>query len=385
MSRIVALIGLFYLILNNCHSCGGIQLSHKQYDNTLMLETKETNSIKAYFSGNDDKDTSPKHKELDNGGRKTIEDLKSKKYSNLNKNVTLNGNEFLNSEAYKIMRYTLGAVGGAFGLVLLFGGVQIPKYSSAIVFGYGYGLILFTILWFGMSGVETKTRFIVCYSSAALFGLIMIWVSFALAPFNALITGSLGALSYMILGIMLNTVGMYKLVPDNLTDYEKGYYTFSIIAGAFFIFGLILHIVLGEVHIVEKRYLAMVSYSFIGSYLLIKACGIAAWVYPNEWGNLFLDPYVGSWQYYTMFSFTFVLAILMCIFQFFIYKIGPDDQFREGGPMTSDKVRTQSQSSNRRPSHASARLLMANKDGSLLCDNPEFGGAYNISNGINTL
>lgn len=283
--------------------------------------------------------------------------------------------------AYRTMRLTIASFGAVLGLVLLLGGIKIPKVSTIILFGISYGTIGYALVWFGVTA-SLKTwydPFVAGYVGAAVCGLIFALVAAGSSPYSAFTVTMGAAAAWLFCGIMLNTAGIYRLGTTDLP-----YFTFSITAGVFYVVGLAFNICLVLWEVAPRRLLAVVTYCFVGAYLVIKFCGIAAQVYPNEFCSLRADTVAGSWQYYICFACTFLLAFLCVLLQMRLYapRLSRDFDEEEEEPFLSS-----SNSGHRRnlsngsrssyPKHATSRKRFKSSkdpDSNAHEGGPQFGG-----------
>eukprot|EP00516_Mucochytrium_quahogii_P009076 CAMPEP_0203770442 /NCGR_PEP_ID=MMETSP0099_2-20121227/2818_1 /ASSEMBLY_ACC=CAM_ASM_000209 /TAXON_ID=96639 /ORGANISM=" , Strain NY0313808BC1" /LENGTH=366 /DNA_ID=CAMNT_0050667589 /DNA_START=231 /DNA_END=1331 /DNA_ORIENTATION=+ len=285
---------------------------------------------------------------------------------------SFNSAALYNTRGYMSMSYTFASFGFVLGLTLLFGGVRVPIVSNAIVLGYGFGLVGFSFIWFGVSGGYTKwyQPFLAAYGAGAVLGILFICAAIGIPAGSTYTISMLGGVFFMVLGVMLNTAGIYK------SSTREPYYTFSLCVGLGFLIGACFYFVVKRQSIGHPRYFAIAAYSFVGSYLFIKFCGIVANQYPIEWGNLRTDPHAGTWEYFLMFAFTFITAGLAFTFQFFVYPRDGDDIYaRVGADDPGNKSVKGRYSKRDYPSHASTRrLLSGESSAATMSSTPRFGG-----------
>jgi len=247
-------------------------------------------------------------------------------------------NSYTDSTSVMILDYVTGSIGGAVGIVLLFGGVKIPKVSSFLTVFYGVGFIGFSIVWFSIANVSFDGwvgPYACAYGCALVLGLpvaVLTVPKLAGSPYTVTL---LGGIAVMVLGVMMNTAGLFQYATEPCV-------TFTIVSGTGFAVGCLLYGVLTIFYSAERRYLAIAVFSFVGAYLFIKMIGIATGKYPSEWENLQQSATAMTAVYYVLFGCTFLVAGLAATFQLYIYPAGADDDYVPGGSVARQSSLSQS-------------------------------------------
>ncbi len=286
------------------------------------------------------------------------------------------------TRAWNIMSYALGAVQGAVGLVLLFGGVAIPRLSTFLTLLWGFGAVGFSLVWFLGAGPHGSwwVPYLIAYGGGGIVG-IPVAAAGACLPIGSLYSACLlGGVAFMTAGIMFNTAGLFSLVHP--AGSAGPWYTFSICAGSMLALGLLVYGFVGGFRELDRRDLATFAYCLVGCYLVVKMGGISAGQYPCEWGPLWDDPLARTTNYYIMFGVTFVCVPLFFLLQRRLYPASADDPFQHGGVVTSSqRIKGNDQGSGRAmPQHASQRILLSSGAPvpAPADQQPVFGGLYQM-------
>jgi hypothetical protein len=292
-------------------------------------------------------------------------------------------NSLVAATQWNIMGYALGAVQGAVGLVLLFGGVAVPRLSTFLTLLWGLGAVGFSLAWF-LVGAGAPTQgpwwvpYLVAYGGGGIVGL-PVAAAGACLPIGSLYSACLlGGVAFMTAGIMFNTAGLFSLVRP--AGAVGAWYTFSICAGSMLALGLLVYGFVGGFRELDRRDLATFAYCLVGSYLVVKMGGISAGQYPCEWGPLWKDPLARTTNYYVMFGVTFGAVPLFVLLQRRLYPASADDPFQHGGVVTSAQRSKGDELGSGRamPQHASQRILLGGGAPAPPDQQPVFGGLYQM-------